>query len=150
MFDTLKTLHVLAIATWFGSGAAITVMGIRALKTGVAPFGSFIVNATAWAGRAHPAAGVVLLLTGFGMVADRDYPLGEPWIVIAIVGLVVAMGMGGAVIGRAAGELTDAVKEGEGVLPESKRGVADRMLLFTRLELTILVIVIADMVVKPG
>ena len=149
MFDALKTLHVLAIATWFGSGVAITVMGIRALKTGAAPFGSFIVNASSWAGRAHPIAGVTLLITGFGMVADRDIPVGDLWIVIAIVGLVIAMGIGGALIGRTAGQIIDGVKEGGGLLPENRREAAERMLLYTRIELTVLVIVIADMVVKP-
>ena len=150
MFDALKTLHILAIATWFGSGLAITVMGIRALKTGAEPFGTFIVNASSWAGRAHPIAGVILLLTGFGMLADRDISVGEPYIAIAIAGLVIAMGIGGALIGRTAGQIVDGVREGGGVLPEARRSAADRLMLYTRIELTILVIVIADMVVKPS
>jgi hypothetical protein len=44
------------VATWFGSGLAIVVMGIRALKTGTGPFSSFVVNASEWASRAHPGA----------------------------------------------------------------------------------------------
>ena len=150
MFDALKTLHVLAIATWFGSGVAITVMGIRALKTGGMPFGSFIVNASSWAGRAHPISGVILLVTGFGMVADRDYPIGDAWILLAIVGLVLAMGVGGALIGRTAGQVVEGVQGAGGVLPEDRRGAAERMLLYTRIELVILALVIVDMVVKPA
>jgi Predicted integral membrane protein (DUF2269) len=149
VFDALKTLHVLAIATWFGSGVAITVMGIRALKTGGLPYGSFIVNASAWAGRAHPIAGVILLLTGFGMVGDRDLAIGDAWILIGIIGLVTAMGIGGALIARTAGRVIEGVEQGDGVLPEDRRKPAERMLLYTRIELAVLAVVIAVMVVKP-
>ena len=56
IFELLLFLHILAVATWFGSGLAIVVMGIRALKTGTGPFSSFVVNASEWASRAHPGA----------------------------------------------------------------------------------------------
>ena len=138
------------MATWFGSGLAIVVMGIRALKTGTGPFSSFVVNASEWASRAHPAAGVLLLLTGIGMVVDADLSFGEPWILIALAGLFVAMAIGGALIGRTSSGLVKSVAANGGTLPEAERPAADRLLLYSRIELAIVVIVIADMVAKPG
>ena len=150
LYELLLTLHVLAIATWFGSGLAITVMSLLALKSGTGPFSSIAVNATAWAGRAHPAAGVLLLLTGSGMVADAGISFGEPWILIALAGLVAAMGVGGALIGRTSVGIVDSIATNGGTLPEAQRPAADRLLLYTRIELVILAIVIVDMVAKPG
>ena len=60
------------------------------------------------------------------------------------------MGIGGALIGRTAGRVIEGVQEGGGVLPEDRRAAAERMLLYTRIELAVLAVVIAVMVVKPA
>jgi len=148
-YELYKTVHVLAIATWFGSGMAIMVIGLRAQALGRGPFSSFAISATWWAGRAHPAAGVLLLITGFAMVANADLSMGELWLTLALIGLVVAFGIGGALTGRTADQLVKRIEAGGGTLAESDQGVADRLLLFTRLELLVLALVIVDMVVKP-
>jgi len=150
LYELLLILHVLAIATWFGSGLAINVIGHRSLKTGIAPFSELVVNATAWAGRAHPVAGVLLLLTGVGMVLDADLSFGDLWIVIALVGIFAAMGVGGGLIGRTSEGLVESIAANGGTLPETDRPVAERLLLYSRIETVILVIIIVDMVLKPG
>jgi uncharacterized membrane protein len=149
-YEILKTVHVLAIATWFGSGVAITVIGMRALKESAAAFSPFAVHASWWAGRAHPAAGVVLLLTGFGMIGDADISIGEPWILIALIGLIVAMGIGGALIGPSSTKMTESIKSAGGTLPAEGRPHAERLLLWSRVESVILLVIVADMVIKPG
>jgi hypothetical protein len=148
-YELLLTLHVLAMGLWFGSGIAILVMATRARSNATA-FGTLAVNAGWWAGRAHPAAGVTLLLTGFAMVADADLDLGETWIWLAIVGLVIAFAIGGALIGRTSNALTKEIEGAGGVLTEQSRPLADQLLLYARLELAVLVLVVADMVAKPG
>jgi nitrate reductase gamma subunit len=149
-FELLLFLHILAMATWFGSGLAIMVLATRAVGVGGTAFGTFAINAGWWAGRAHPAAGVVLLLTGFGMVAERDYSMGELWLTLALIGLVVAFGIGGALIGRTSSQLSDGLEANGGAMTPELRPVADKVILYSRLELAVLVLVIADMVAKPG
>lgn len=148
-YELLLTLHVLAIATWFGSGVALVVLGYRTLRTGPEVYGSFVVPAAWWAGRAHPASGVVLLLTGFGMVADADLSLGDTWLVLGLIGWAVATGIGGALIGRTADALVKRI-QGGAVTAEELTEPAGRILLYSRIELAVLVLVIADMVAKPG
>ncbi len=150
-YELLKTLHVLAMATWFGSSLAILVLATRARNVPEA-FGPFTLNATWWAGRAHPAAGVILLLTGFAMVAneDRGWDLSDTWVWLGIIGLVAAFGVGGALIGRTADAMTKQIEQAGGMLTPEMRPAADKLLLYTRIELVILVLVIADMVAKPG
>lgn len=147
-YELLLSLHLLAIASWFGSGLAITAMGFMSLRTGPEAFGAFTLPATKWAGRAHPAAGVVLLLTGFAMVADADWEF-DAWLVLGLVGLVAAMGMGGAFIGRTADGIVKRI-EGGSLTAEELSADARRLLLYTRIELVILVLAIVDMVAKPG
>ena len=149
-YELLQFLHVLAIATWFGSALAIMVLATRSVGVGGMPFGTFALNAGWWAGRAHPAAGVILLLTGFGMVAEGDLSMGELWLTLALIGLVVAMGIGGALIGRTASDLEKRITGNGGAMPEDARPIADRLILYARIELAVLVLVIADMVAKPS
>ena len=149
-YELLKFLHVLAIATWFGSGLAILVIAMRA-RTLPAAFGPFAVNAGWWAGRAHPAAGVVLLLTGFAMVGDSDFiDFSDTWVWLGLVGLIAAFGVGGALIGRTSDALSKKIEASGGVLAEDDRPLAEQLLLYARIELAILVLVVADMVAKPG
>lgn len=148
-YELLLSLHIIAMATWFGSGAAVTAMAFMSLRTGPEAFGSFTLPATKWAGKAHPAAGVVVLLTGFGMVADAGYSLGEAWLILAIIGLVAAMGVGGALIGRTADGIVQRIEAGS-MTAEELTTDGRQLLLYTRIELVILVLVIVDMVAKPG
>jgi hypothetical protein len=147
-YELLLTLHILAIATWFGSGLALTAMGFMTLRTGPEVYGSFTVTAGNWASKAHPAAGVVLLLTGFGMVADADLDF-DTWLILGLIGLVVTMGIGGALIGRTAGEMVKRI-EGGSITAEELTASGRQLLLYTRIELVLLVLLIVDMVAKPG
>ena len=147
-YELLLFLHVLAMATWFGSGLAITAIGFMSLKTGPEAFGTFALPATRWAGRAHPAAGVVLLLTGFGMVAEADLSF-DAWLILGLVGLVLGMGIGGALIGRTSEGLVKRIEAGSMTAEELTTG-ARQLLLYSRIELVVVVLVIADMVAKPG
>lgn len=149
MYEILKSIHVLSMGVWLGSGVAIVVIGMRALRAAGAEFGSFAVNAGWWAGRAHPAAGVLLLITGVIMTLDK-WDFGEPWISIALVGLIVAMGLGGAVIGPASSKLAEGVRAAGGTMTAELRPVADRLIRFSQIESVIIVLVVIDMVVKPG
>jgi uncharacterized membrane protein len=147
-YELLLSLHILAIATWFGSGLAITAMAFMSLKTGPEAFGTFMLPATKWAGRAHPAAGVILLITGFALVADADWDF-DAWLILGLIGLVAAMGVGGALIGRTGDAMVKRM-EGGAITAEELSAGARKVLLYARIELVILVLVIADMVAKPG
>ncbi|HEV2812774.1 MAG TPA: DUF2269 family protein [Solirubrobacteraceae bacterium] len=147
-YELLLSLHILAMATWFGSSTALTAMGFMSLRTGPEAFGSFVLPASKWASRAHAPAGIVLLLTGFGMIADADLDF-DTWLILGLIGLVAALGVGGALIGRTADGIVKRI-EGGALTAEELSTSANQLLLYTRIELVILVLVIVDMVAKPG
>jgi putative copper export protein len=150
VFDVLLFLHILAAALWLGSGAAILVIARRALAEDDATFGTVAVHAGWWAGRAHPAAGVVLLLTGPAMVADADIGFGTTWVVLGLVGLLVLFAVGGALTGRTSTALSARLRETGGALTADMRPQAEAVLRYSGIEVVLLVLVIADMVFKPG
>lgn len=149
-YETLLTLHILAAAVWLGSSLAILAIGRHALAAGTGPFSTYVVHAGWWGGRAHPAAGVVILLTGMGLVAEGDWSAGDLWIVVGILGVLTGFAVGGALIGRTAGQLVGKVQGGDGRLQESDRPTAQRLLRFTAVEVAAIVVVVAAMVFKPG
>ena len=149
-YELLMSLHIMGVALWFGSGLAIATMGYTALAAGRDAFAAVTVHAGRWASRAHPAAGVVILLTGFGMVADADIPVGDTWVLLGLIGLVVVFGLGGALIGKTSDELTKRIEAGGGAMTPELVPLAERLLLFPRIESALLALLIVDMVVKPG
>ena len=149
-YELLLTLHILGAAMWFGSGLAITVISFRLLGSDPPAFSSFSGHAGWWAGRAHPAAAVLILLAGFGLVAEADLSMGELWISLALAGWIVLLAIGGGLISRTGAQLTAAYDRSGGALTDEVRSVAERLLLYTRIESVVLVLVIVDMVAKPG
>lgn len=149
-YELLLSLHILSAALWIGSSLAITVISYRLLAAGSGPgLAGFAPAAGWWAGRAHPAASVVLLVTAGLMIADANLDI-ELWIVLALVGWLVAGGLGGSMISPRAKALEDDLTASGGALTDSSRALAGRLLLATRIELAILVLVVFDMVAKPG
>ena len=147
-YELLLTLHILGAGLWLGSGIAITVITYRLASLRDTALGPFMSSVQWWAGRAHPAASVVILLAGFGMVADADLSLGETWIVLGLIGWVIAGALGGRFIGPTAEKLV--VEAGPGGGGVDVKATADRLLLFMRIESALLVVLIAIMVSKPG
>ena len=149
-YELLLALHILAAGLWFGSGVTLTVISYQLVDADPPAFGRFAAAAGNWAGRAHPGAALVILLAGFGMVADADLSLGELWITLALVGWVALMALGGGVVSPAGRRLNDAYERSGGTATEETRSAAERLLLVMRIEIVLVLLVIVDMVVKPG
>lgn len=147
-YELLLTLHILGAGLYLGSLVTVTVFGYRALATGGSSFGWFTAQAGSWAGKAHPAAATVILIAGILMVIDADLSFGETWISLALAGWLILGAIGGGIVGSIAGKLGAAMEE-RGGLTEETRPLAERMLLWSRIETALLVLVITIMVTKP-
>ena len=147
-YELLLTLHILGAGVYLGSLVAVTVLGYRALAAGGGSFGWFQAHAGWWAGRAHPAAAGVILVAGILMVLDADLSFGETWISLALAGWLILGAIGGGIVGATAGKLGAAMEE-RGGYTDDARPLAERMLLWSRIETALLVLVITIMVAKP-
>lgn len=134
LYTVLLTLHILAVIAWLGAG--VTVHTITALS-GDDPAWPRIFTAFAEKWFA-PISGVTGLL-GILLWIDGPWELGELWILLAVVGWIAS-----SVIG--ATRLSPSVKRwAEG---DAAGRVAYRR--FAPIDITILVLIVADMVIKPG
>ena len=147
MRDFLLIVHLLAVATWIGGGLALNVITTRTPPEHRAQ----VIPQISWYGNyVLTGASVVLILAGFGLVAEDDISLGSTWILIALAIWIVSGAIGGGVIGKAAEKLKElATADGPPDVAQMQ-SLYNRIILFSRLDILLLVGALVDMVTKPG
>ena len=142
-------LHVTAAIVWIGGAAAVQVFGIltkRAADPAKTAF--FAQNVSFTVMKVFLPASLVVLVAGVGLTETGNWDWGEPFVAFglvlwAVVSLV-AFGYLGRAIGKAGARLA-----AEG--PSPALGLRLRNLVWlSRVLLTILVVIVFLMTVKPG
>ena len=148
-YSLLKTVHILAAVIWLGGAIMLTILAVRARRAADPQGLVRIFRDVAFiAPRTFVPASLVLVATGFWMVADAGLPY-ETWVVLAIVGWAVTFVTGIAV-------LTPQTKRAEALLDEhgatSELALAQvrRVLVLARIDAVVLTLVVVDMVIKPA
>jgi uncharacterized membrane protein len=151
LYEWLKAFHVLFAVIWVGGAIAIQILAIRIVRErDPAKMASFAGHVE-WVGqRVFATASGLLLLLGIWMVIDEPaWTFGQLWILVALAMFAYSFLSGLLYIGPQSGRLKK-IYETEGV--ESPAGVAllRRIFLMSRIELVLLVLIVFDMVLKPG
>ena len=146
MYEFLLTIHLLAAMIWVGGATALNVMATRAApetRAVMVPHFEFFGNKVI-----GPTSGI-LLLAGFGLVAELDLSVGDTWILLALIGWVVSGIIGFAVLGRLGKEIGEAMTA---TPPDFARAetIYGKLLMWSRIDLLLVVLIVVDMVVKPG
>jgi uncharacterized membrane protein len=147
MAELLLILHLVGVIVWVGGGLALNVIASRTPpehRAVVMPqfewYGSRVLNLGA----------LLVILAGFGLVAEYDLSITEPFILVGLAIFVVSGAIGSAVIGRSAKELTElGSAPGPPDIPTMDR-LYRKIVLFSRFDLVLMLAAIVDMVVKPG
>ncbi|MEA2125274.1 MAG: putative integral rane protein [Solirubrobacteraceae bacterium] len=136
LYTLLLTLHILAVAAWMGSAVTQQLLAVQLGRTQVY---SDQINwfSTKW----FPAISGITALFGILLWIDGPWDFGEPWILIAVVLWLVSAGTGATQLGRR-------VEKWAGREPDQKTW--DEFRLIARIDLVVLVLVVFDMVMKPG
>lgn len=146
MYELLLTIHLLAAMIWVGGATALNVMATRAApetRAVMVPHFEFFGNKVI-----GPTSGI-LLLAGFGLVAELDLNVDETWIVLALIGWVVSGIIGFAVLGRFGKEIGEAMTATPPDFARSET-LYGKLLMWSRIDLLLVVLIVVDMVVKPG
>ncbi|MFN8222860.1 MAG: DUF2269 family protein [Gaiellales bacterium] len=149
-YELFKWIHVTSITIWVGGAAAIQLFVLRMLRErdGVRLAGFTrdieVIGRTVFA----PTSGIALL-SGVGLVLNGSWDWSEPFISLGLLALLASAGVGSGFLGPESGRIS-AIVERDG--PDSAEAVRrrGRILLISRIELAILLVVIFLMVVKPG
>ena len=152
MYEFLKTMHVIFAAIWVGTAAQQQFAAARAqmrAKTDPKYLVEFADDAE-WYGKKlfAPASGITALF-GVLLVIQSGWEFSDTWIIIGIALFVASAIIGAMFLTPESGRLKALVAEKGLDNPEVKSRIA-RINMVVRLDFLILLLVIADMVVKPG
>lgn len=151
VYDTLKWLHVMAAIAWIGSGLFVQYYA-TSLRRGnewqrLAAFARDLEKASKQL--FIPASGVVLVM-GVLMVAYAPFVgIKETWVWLGLVGYAATFVTGAFFIGPTAVKLGKMV-EAEGPDAPGVRPLMARIFTISRIDRVVLLLVVADMVFKPG
>jgi uncharacterized membrane protein len=148
-FDVYKTLHVLAAVVWVGGDFMIQVFAFRVLQTGDRQKLVDLATDIAWIGtRVLVPASFVVVLFGILTAQKGGFDFGQTWISFGLLIFAVSFVIGAFFLGPESGRIARLVAARGADAPE----VADRIkrvLLVSRIDLALLILVVIDMVVKP-
>lgn len=147
MRNTLLVLHILGVATWFGANMVLAFAGPRTSHAPVEARLWWAGTQGAMARVLYNVAGILVLLTGVGLVLDSGISFGTTFVTIGFVAVIVGAVLGMAVFGPGSRKLIAAIDAGDA---DEERSINGRLAVFGALDSLVLVFTVAAMVAKWG
>ncbi len=149
LYEFLIFVHVLAATVWVGGGVMIQVLASRAVRAGDPAHAAMTTADAEWVGlRVFMPASIVLLGFGIWGAVEGDWDFGAAWISIGFAAFLFSFFLGMAFLGPESGRIKSLVRERGLDDPEVSRRTS-RILLFSRIELLVLIVAVFAMVTKP-
>jgi len=151
LYEFLKTIHVIGAACWVGGAAMVQVQAARVTASGDTARMITFADEQEVVGKKYfaPISGLTALM-GVLMVLDlgAEY-FKETWIILGIAFFLLTSIVGATFLGPESGRLRDLVAAKGLDDPETQRRLK-RITMVSRLDLTLLILIVAVMVIKPG
>jgi uncharacterized membrane protein len=151
-FALFKWIHVSAAVFWVGGGLVLTILG---LKAEVSDDPNEIVTLARWAAwvgeKLFAPAGLVVLAMGVAMLIHGDDSLvhwGKFWVIVGLVGYATTFVTGIAFLAPQAKRIAE-LSETKGTSAPETTAAIRRILLISRIDVAVLLLVVADMITKP-
>lgn len=152
LYDALKTLHVIFAAIWIGTAAQQQLAASRAqLRARQDPkYMVEFADDAEWYGKRlfAPVSGLTALF-GVLLVIQSGWEFAQTWIIIGIALFLVSAIVGATFLGPESGRIRDLVRERGLDDPDVTARIA-RINTIVRIDFGLLLLVVADMVIKPG
>jgi len=149
MYEFLLAVHVLAAVLWVGGGVTMHVFGRLATREGPERQLSFTRESIRIGNRLYAPLSVILLVAGILLVDEAGYDFSAFWVNVGFVGFLVSFVLGVGFYPRQ-GRRYEEIAAGEGPSSEAAAAVYRRVANVNAVEISILVLVVIDMAVKPG
>lgn len=149
-YELLVTLHVLAAITWVGSDIFGQFLGVQAQRRGPEFTGAFAVDMGRWGNVALVASSLVLIITGVLGVIEGPWEFSQAWVSIGMTVWVIGFVLGVAFFGPTLGRLATYIEEDGGRMTDRTEAMWSRVILVSRVQLVLLIVVVITMVTKPG
>ena len=148
-YELFLFAHLVFVITWLGTDVAVQVLSFRTLAASPQRQVDFMRDVE-WLGqRLLIPASLLVLVFGFLLVNEIGYEVADTWILLALAGFAFSFVLGAGFLGPETGRIGRLVDERGAEDPEVSRRIR-RILLFSRVELVVLIAIVLDMVLKPG
>lgn len=151
-YNSLKFVHVLSAVVWVGGACTLQTFAIRINGTGDgARMATFAKDAEFVGNAIYLPSSIILLVSGIFTIHESGgaWSYDQTWVQMGLAMILVSIAIGAGFIGPQAGRIARTIEQGGLDSPEAKRQI-NRIFLVSRFELALLLLVIFDMVVKPG
>jgi uncharacterized membrane protein len=151
LYEVLKFIHVLAAASWVGGVIVLQVNGAWLNKKNDPHDFVTFVSLQAYLGKRYfmPLA-ITTVAAGVAMVLDAEaWGFGDTWILIGIVLYVISVVVGAGFLGPQSEKIQEGLASG-GPPDTALQARIKNVVLVSRVDVVVLILVVADMVIKPG
>jgi uncharacterized membrane protein len=150
LYETLVLIHIVMVAVWVGGGIVTQHFASLILREGdPIRIGGFSRDIAWISTRITLPAAAILLLSGVWAASEGNWDFGAAWISIAFTVWIVAV-VAGLVLVRPEYARIESLLPALGTNGDAVAQRLRRILLFSRIELVLLLIAVWAMVVKPG
>lgn len=150
-YELLKSIHVLAAIVWVGGGVFVQVYTTKLSRADEPErLATFAQDLETLGNKVFAPASILVLIMGLVMVFLTDgIEITDLWIILGLVGIANTIVLGIAFLGPEAGRLGRMLGERDPSDPELQQRIA-RIFTISRIDLTVLLLVVVIMVFKPG
>lgn len=150
LYEFLKTIHILGAVAWGGAVIVTQFLGLLAVRSGDQQKVLGFVEDQNWLGKHYFApTAITVLLAGIAMVIESGWEFADPWIVIGLILFFATVFLGMFVLGPKGERLASAIRE-RGLEDAGVQAQNREFANLSRIDVALLVVIIADMVIKPG
>jgi uncharacterized membrane protein len=148
-YALFRVVHVTVAVFWVGGGLMLTTLGLRAERSRDPMEMATLARQAAFAGeRFFAPAGIIVLLMGIAMMIHTDYGWGKFWVIAGLIGYAATFVTGIGFLSPLAKKVDELITEKGPAAPETQAAI-QRILLIARIDIGVLLLVVADMVTKP-
>ena len=148
-YSIFKWVHVSVAVFWVGGGLLLTILGLRAERSTDPREIVTLAQQAAFAGeKLFAPGGLLVLLMGIGMVVHNHLGWGHFWIIAGLIGYASTFVTGIGVLSPLAKKIERSAATNGAEHPETV-ALIKQILLVARVDIAVLLLVVADMTLKP-
>lgn len=149
-YELLKTIHVFFAVIWVGGAATTQVLATRLSRANEPErLAGFAKDIEFVGTRVFTPASVIVLAAGIWMVAISGWNFTDLWIIFGLIGIALSATVGATFLGPESGRIGRLI-EAKGPADTEVTDRLNRIFLVSRIELVVLLLIVINMVVKPG
>ena len=147
-YEVLLFVHLLGVATWFGTGFALLVLGSRFGRAGDNQGLQSLFGQSEWlAQRVFIPVSLIVVVAGILLVIEGPWSFDQLWVLLGLAGFATTF-LTGLLKLKPESERIAADLDREGMTPGVANAIG-RLFTLMRIDYTVIGLVIADMVLKP-